>query len=185
MALYQEELIKASSNGVEAALRFSQISLGGLERIVRIQLDASRQALDEQAKAAQELTKLHDSKQAIQHLNKLAADAVEHSVNHSRGLYEVLSETQSELAKLAEENIGSFNKNLINVIDSLAKNAPAGSDAAVNALKSGIAASAAAVNSLTKAAQQVSEFAGTSVKAATSATADAVKTATRKAGTTA
>ena len=57
----------------------------------------------------------------------------------------------------------------------------AGSDAAVNALKSSLAAPAAAVNSITKAAHQAAEFTETSVKAATAATADAVKTAANKA----
>ena len=65
-------------------------------------------------------------------------------------------------------------------VESISKNAPAGSETAVNALKSGIAAGAAAINSMTKAAQQVAEFADSSVKAANSATVDAVKTAAKR-----
>lgn len=84
--------------------------------------------------------------------------------NHSRNLYEAVSEIQGEVAKLAEENIGLLNKSMISTIDALAKNAPAGSESAVNAVKSGIAAPAAAVTR----PRQPSKYdpAGTSVKAA-------------------
>ncbi|MNT79270.1 hypothetical protein D3C72_2185880 [compost metagenome] len=91
-----------------------------------------------------------------------------------------MSETQAELGKIAESNFNELNKSVISNIDLLSKNAPAGSETAVNALKSGIAAGAAAINSMTKAAQQVAEFADSSVKAANSATVDAVKTAAKR-----
>ncbi|MGE8356110.1 MAG: phasin family protein [Microvirgula sp.] len=177
----QEELSKAHFNQFESLLRLAHISLAGVERIVRLQLDASRQSLEENGKLVRELSQTTDPQQAAQQLNKVTASAVEQVVNHSRNLYEVVSEVQTEVARLTEEQIGQYNKSLISTIDTLAKNAPAGSDSAINAVKSGIAASAAAVNSLTKAAQQVSDFAGSSVKAATTATADAVKSNAKKA----
>ena len=128
-----------------------------------------------------ELVKLSNPQDVANHVSKAASASLEQAVNHSRNLYEAVSEIQGEVAKLAEENIGLLNKSMISTIDALAKNAPAGSESAVNAVKSGIAASAAAVNSMTKAAQQVAEFAGTSVKAASTATADAVRNASKKA----
>jgi hypothetical protein len=106
---------------------------------------------------------------------------VDKAVANSRNVYEIVSAAQSELSKLAEENLGSFNKNLITALEGAAKNAPAGSDNALNAVKTSLAAAAAAVNSFSKAAQQVAEFTDSSIKAASSATADAVKTATKRA----
>lgn len=177
----QEEIRKVHASQIDSFLRLSQISFGGIERIVRLQLDMSRQSLDDQGKLAGELVKLSNPQDVANHVSKAASASLEQAVNHSRNLYEAVSEIQGEVAKLAEENIGLLNKSMISTIDALAKNAPAGSESAVNAVKSGIAASAAAVNSMTKAAQQVAEFAGTSVKAASTATADAVRNASKKA----
>lgn len=179
----QEDFSKASLGNIDAALRLGHVSLNGIERLVRLNLELSKQMLEDQVATVRELSGSKDPQIALQHLNKLAAQSVENAVSRSRTLYETLSETQSELVKLTEDNLSSLNKSLIGSIDRMAKNAPAGSDVAINAMKSGLAATAAAVNSITKAAQQVADFTEASVKAAGTATTDAVKNAARKANT--
>ena len=83
-----------------------------------------------------------DPQEAVTHLNKLTTQSIDAALANSRNLYDIVSAAQSELTKLAEENLGSFNKSLIGAIESAAKNAPAGSDAALNAVKSSVAAAA-------------------------------------------
>ncbi|WP_022652979.1 phasin family protein [Aquaspirillum serpens] len=175
-----EQFTKVSANGLQTLLRFSEISLNGLERLIKLQLETTKHTLEEQAKLAQEFSSVSDNQEAIKRVNQLAAASVEQLVAASRNFYDVVSQTQGELSKLAEDNLSEFNKNVVTVLDQIAQNAPAGSDTAVNALKSSIAATAAAMDSMTKAAKQVAEFADTSVKAASTATADAVKNASNK-----
>lgn len=175
-----EQLSKLSANGFEQALRLAQISLDSAERLVRLQLEASKQALEENVQLARELAGVKDPAAAFGQINKLASLSVEKAVGHSRGVYDIVSRAQGEFGRLAEDSFGVLNKSLQTGLDSFGANAPAGSDVALNAFKSSLAAAAATVSSLGKAAQQVAEFADTSVKAASSATADAVKTAGRK-----
>ena len=94
---------------------------------------------------------------------------------NARGYYELVSQTQGALTQLAEESMGEFNKRLISQIETLAKDGPAGSDVAVNAVKTWIAATAATLNSVAKSAQEVVQFADSSVKNAAEVTAEAVK----------
>lgn len=183
MSISNEQLNKLSLNGLETIFRFSQITLDSAERLVKLNLEISKQSLEENVKIAKQLSGVTDPQEAVSHLNKLATQNIDTALANSRNLYDIVSSAQSELTKLAEENLGSFNKSLIGAIESAAKNAPAGSDAALNAVKSSVAAAAAAVNTFSKAAQQVVEFTDSSVKAATSATADAVKTASKRAPT--
>ncbi|WP_028534194.1 phasin family protein [Paludibacterium yongneupense] len=180
MVAANEQFSKLSANGFESALRFAQIALDSTERVVKLHLELSKQSLEDNVKAARELAGASDPQEAFSRLNKLTTQSLEKVVSNSRNLYDIVSQTQSQLTKLTEENLGSLNKTFLSNIETLGQNAPAGTDAAVNAFKSGIAAAAAAVNSLTRAAQQVAEFTDTSVKAATSATADAVKTASKR-----
>lgn len=177
-----EQFSKISLGGVETVLRFAQISLDSAEKLVKFNLEVSKQSLEDNIKVAKDLAKAKDPQEAVARINKLTTESVEHAVTNSRNVYEIVTQTQGELAKLAEENIGTLNKSLISAIEDIAKNAPAGSDVAVNAVKTSVAAAAAAINSFTKAAQQVNEFAETSVKAASSATADAVKATTKRTG---
>ncbi|GGY07214.1 phasin family protein [Paludibacterium paludis] len=181
MFAINENFSKISANGVETALRFAQISLDGTERLVKLQLELSKQTLEDQVKVTRELTTAKDPQEALLKVNALSGQSAEKAVSHSRELYEIVSNTQASLTRLAEEQLGQFNKALIGSLDNLSQNAPAGSDTFLNAFKSSFAASAAALNTLQRAAQQVAEFADTNVKAATSATAEAVKGSRRNA----
>ena len=184
-----EQLSKLSLNGYETALRFAQISLDSTERLVKFGLEVSKQSLEENVKDARELSGVTDPQEVINRVNQIASQSVEQAVANSRGVYEIVSQAQNEIAHLAEENVGAFNNALISSIESLGKNSPAGSDVAINTVKTGIAAAAAAVNSFTKAAQQAAEFADASVKAATNATVSnvqaAAKSATKRTGSNA
>ncbi len=176
----QAQFSQAALHGVDTAMRLTQIGLNSAERLFKLQFQAGRALLEEHVRNLHSLTE-GAPQELPARINTLAAQTLEQMVNHSRNTYEVLSATQNELTQLVEDQFSQLNRTVISSIDVLAKNAPA--DAAVNALKSSLAASAAAVNSITKAAHQVAEFTETSVKAATAATADAVKVAAQKAST--
>ena len=175
-----EQLNKLSLNGFEAIFRAAQISLDSTERLVKLNIELSKQSLEENIKLVRELSATKSPQEALNTLSKLATQNLEQSVNNSRNVYDIVSEAQAELGKVAESNFNDLNKSVISNIELLSKNAPAGSETTVNALKSGLAASAAAISSISKAAQQVAEFADSSVKAANSATVDAVKTAAKR-----
>ena len=74
-----------------------------------------------------------------------------------------------------------MNKNLASVVDKAVKSAPAGSDVAVTALKSTMAATSAAIDSMTKATRQVVDFTDASVRAASAKAATVAATATKSA----
>ena len=178
----QAQFSQAALHGIDTAMRLTQIGLNSAERLFKLQFQTGRTLLEEQVRNLHSLAE-GAPQELPTRVNGLAVQTVEQLVNHSRNAYEVLSATQNELTQLLDEQFSQLNRTVISSIDVLAKNAPAGTDAAVNALKLSIAASAAAMNSMTKAAHQVAEFTETSVKAATTATADAVKTAAQKVGT--
>ena len=75
---------------------------------------------------------------------RIAENALENMMGYSRSLYEVASEAQGELSKLAEERMSSFQKAVSETVDQAAKSAPAGGDLAAAAIKSSLAATTAA-----------------------------------------
>ena len=89
---------------------------------------------------------------------KFTESGVESALSYSRDAYEIVSGTGSEVSKLVEAGFSNLNKNLAAVVDKAVKSAPAGSDVAVTALKSTMAATTAAFDSLTKATRQVVDF---------------------------
>jgi hypothetical protein len=73
------------------------------------------------------------------------------------------------LTKFFEVQAGEFNKNVVGFLDKVAKNAPAGSDVAVAAVKSALAAANSAYDSFAKVAKQATEIAEANIAAATAA----------------
>ena len=100
---------------------------------------------------------------------KAAETAMTQWLEYSRGLYEVASDAQAELSKLAEERLAELQRTVTDTVEQAARSAPAGSDVAVAAMKSSLAAATAAFDSFTKAARHAASFTDAGVKAATNA----------------
>ena len=177
--MFNEQYPELNKNSVDNALRFAKITMDSAERLVKLQLEAAKQAIEENAKNAKSLSEVKDLQEVVALRAKLAESGVEKALNYSRSVYEVASQAQAELTKLFEESLSAYTKDLVNVIEKTTKSAP-GSDLAVAALKSTVAATQAAVDSMTKATRQVAELADAGVKAAHSATSSTAKGASKK-----
>src|SRR5437016_8100838 len=85
--------------------------------------------------------------------NAFTQPAIEKAIAFSKIVYEVATEANAELSKVAERRVAEWNENLVTLLDKVSKNAPAGSDVAVAAVKSMLAAANSAYDNLTKAAK--------------------------------
>ena len=110
MTTSNEQFAKLSANGFEAAFRVAQITLDSAERFAKLSLELSKQTLEENVKLARELGSVKDPQEALSRVNKLAAQNLEQAVANSRNVYDIVSQTQTELSKVAESNIADLNK---------------------------------------------------------------------------
>ena len=177
-----EQLASANKANVETLLTLANTAFASAERLAALNLNAARTLLEESVANAKALLGAKDAQELMSIQSSLAQPTLEKVVAYSRSIYEISSQTQEELSKVFEGQIAEINKNVASALDKAAKNAPAGSDVAVAAVKSAIAAANSAFDSISKAAKQVAEITEANVAAATSATVKAVgATATTKA----
>ena len=66
-------------------------------------------------------------------------------------------EANTELSKFAETKASELNQNFVSLLDEASKNAPAGSDVGVAAVKSMLSAANSAFDTFAKAAKQATE----------------------------
>ena len=97
----------------------------------------------------------------------MAENAIENAMGYSRSLYEVASEAQSELGKLAEERMSAFQQTVSENVEQAAKSSPAGGDLVATAFKSSMAATTAAFDSFNKAARNLASYTDASVRSTT------------------
>jgi len=176
MNVAAEQFASANKANVETLLTIANTAFASAERLAALNLNTARAVLEDSVANAKALLSVKDVQQLVAMQASLAQPAVEKAVAYSRSVYEIATQTQEELSKVVEAQFAEVNKSVATALDKAAKNAPAGSDVAVAAVKSAIAAANSAYDSMTKAAKQVAEIAEANVAAATTATVKAVGT---------
>jgi len=161
-----EQIAEFNRTNVAQATKFAALSLENAEKFVKFNLGAARVAFAQSVEGAQAAASVKDVQDLIALRTKLAEQGVQTAVGYSRHLYELASEAQAEYSALAEEAFGAYSKGVAEFVDKASKNAPAGSDVAVNAFKSTIAATTAAFDQFQKASKQVASIADANVRAA-------------------
>ena len=175
-----EQLATANKANVEAMLTLANTAFASAERFAALNLNTARAVLEDSVNNAKALLGAKDLQEVISLQATLAQPSVEKAVAYSRSVYEISAQTQEEFSKLVEAQFAEVNKNVASTLDKAAKSAPAGSDVAVAAVKSAIAAANSAYDTMSKAAKQVAEIAEANVAAATNATVKAVGAAQTK-----
>ena len=169
-----EQFAAANKVAVDSLLTVANTALASAERIAALNLNTARSILEDGVANTKALLGAKDPQEVVAIQASLAQPNVEKAVAYSRSVYEISAQTQEELSKLVEAQFSEFQKNVAGLLDKVSKQAPAGSDVAVAAVKSAFAAANSAFDNLNKAAKQVAEIAEANVSAATNATVKAV-----------
>ena len=173
---------------MDAAVALSQTFFDAAERLMELNLAAAKATLEESVEKSQALLSAKDVQELIALSSNNAQPTLDKAVSYSRTVYGIANGANAEVSRIIEAQIAESNKKVAQLIDFAAKNAPAGSEPAVTAFKTAVAAVNTAYDTFSKAAKQAVEMAESNVVAATSATmkaanaaTDSVKVAKRKA----
>ena len=150
----------------------------GVEKLVELNVTASKAALAEIADHTQAALSVKDAQELLALQAGLLQPLAEKSAAYSRHVYEIASGTGAELGKAIEVQAAEAQKKFLSVVDNAAKNAPAGSETAVAVFKSAVAASTNAIESVQKAVKQATDVAEANFNAAASTAMNATKSAT-------
>ncbi len=161
-----EQFAEFNKVNVANATKLAALSIENAEKLFKLNLNAAKAALAQGVEGAQAAASVTDVQQLFAIRAKYAESGVQSALSYSRNLYDLASEAQAEYASIAEESWASYTKGVAAIVDKASKSAPAGSDVAVNALKSTFAASTAAFDQFQKATKQVVNLADASVRAA-------------------
>jgi phasin family protein len=149
----------------ESAMNYARASLASAEQLLRLNLDTARATLDQASRATRELMSISDPQQFMQVRAKLAQTNMQQAASYAQGVYEIVSQTQQQLAKVFEEQLTRASKDMAAGAGALGKGAP-GAEMQSAALKSTLAATSAMMESLNQATRQFAELSDATMKAA-------------------
>jgi phasin family protein len=173
------EFAAANKSNLDALLGLSQKAFEGIEKLVELNLQVSRAALDESAEHAKALLSVKDAQELLTLQAGLLQPASEKVLAYGRQVYDIASSTQAEVAKLAEAQVSDAQQKLQAFVETAVKNAPAGSESAVAMVKSAVAAATNAIESAQKAAKQAATASEANFQTLSQNAANAAKAATQ------
>ncbi len=161
-----ELFVTRSTPAAEALLGLAQIQLDAFEQLSTLTLNAGREALAEGVAHTRKLLNAKDM-QELMRLNAVAAQpSLEKALDYSRNVYGIAARSQGEIARTLESHAGAFSKSAASFLESVSKNAPAGSDVVVAAMRSALAATGSAYENLSRMSREASGLAEANVNAA-------------------
>ena len=177
--LTAEQLIASHKANIETLFGLTSKAFEGVEKLVELNLTATKAALGEAAGTTQSVLAVKDAQELLALQASLFQPLAEKTASYSRHLYEIAAGTGAEFTKAFEVQANDAQKKFLAVVDNAAKNAPAGSETAVAVFKSAVAAGNNALESVQKAVKQATDVAEANFNAVANTAVNAAKTTAR------
>jgi phasin family protein len=172
-----DQFVKLQKEAFEAFQKAALTSLAGAEKLATLNLQAAKASVEESYSKVTSMFDVKDVQSFAQNAAGAAQPAAEKFGAYAKHVYDISSATGTELAQLWEKQLAEGNKSLHAAIDSIAKNAPAGTEGLISLVKSSVGTMTSAFDQVSKAGKQAVELAEANLAAATKSTVRAKKAA--------
>ena len=184
MALTADQILAAQKANLETLFGLTTKAFEGVEKLVELNVTASKAALSEAASTTQAMLSVKDAQELLSLQASLFQPLAEKTAAYSRHLYDIAQSAGVEISKTFEGQTAEAQKKFADLVESATQNAPAGSETAVTMMKSAMTAANTAFESVQKAVKQASDVAETNFQAMSTTAVNAAKstaqTASRK-----
>jgi len=152
--LNPQQLIAAQQAGVEAFFGFANKAFEGVEKLVALNLQAGKVTLAENQEIVTKALSTSNPSELFALPSTLSQPTAEKVTSYGRQVHEILSGVQSEFLKTVTDLFQQSQKEGQAFVESLAKNAPAGSEGTIAAWNTAFSAINSTYESANKAAKQ-------------------------------
>lgn len=184
MFTISEQFSAASKANLEAQVAlFSSLTskaFESVEKVVDLNLNAAKASLEESSATAKQLLAVKDPQEWLSLVTAQTQPNAEKALAYGRHLASIASDVQAEFSKAAETQIAETSRKVLELVEEVTKNAPAGSENAIALFKSAIGNANAGYEQLSKTTKQAVEVMETNLNNAVNQfTQPAAKTASR------
>jgi len=178
--LTAEQIMASHKANIETLFGLTQKAFEGMEKLVELNVQATKAALAETANNAQAVLGVKDAQELLALQASMVQPLAEKTAAYSRHLYDIAQSAGAELSKTLEGQTAEAQKKFAELVESATQNAPAGSETAVTMMKSAMTAANTAFESVQKAVKQASDMAETNFNAASESAVNASKGVSKK-----
>lgn len=179
MNLTPEQIAAVQKANLETLAGLTNQAIKSVEKLVELNMQITKNSLSESMSNAKKTLEVRDLRQLIAQQAEMVQPMAEKMMAYGRDLYEIAQDNTAAFAKTAEAEMAAGQKKLHAMIDDWTKNAPAGSDAAVQMMKQAIAAANNSYETSQKAIKHAVEVAQSNVHNAVDTVAKAATKASK------
>jgi phasin family protein len=167
MFITADQITASNKANLETLKGLSTKSFASVEKLVELNLAATKALITETFGHAQAVLSAKDLQQVIALQTSLVSPVAEKSVAYGRHVYGIAVEAGAEFTKAFEGKAAEAQKAFNQAVETAAKNAPVGTESAVAVVKSALASSQSAIESAQSAAKQALATAESNIAAVT------------------
>lgn len=157
-----DDLLKAQSEAFKTGNTVANAAFDGVKKLLELNVQAARAGMEESTAQLNALLAAKD----VNTLNTMLADLFAQygkpdgskAASYVKNVYDITQQTNAQVSALIEQQVASSQRQLLASVEALAKNAPAGSETAVNLLKQGVVNANAAYEQVQAASKQLLEM---------------------------
>lgn len=171
-----EKLSSAHKAAVESVLNTTRTIFDSSERLAALNLNTARELLEDSSNNMRQALAAKNPEELLNLQTHMAKPMAEKLLAYYRNCYEIIAQSIEDAVKPFEIQFAQINKALASEMEKAAASSPIGSEAALAAVKTSIAAANSTYDQVSKASRQVVEIAEANLSAATDAAVKAVGT---------
>ena len=179
MNLTPEQLVAAQKANLETLSSLTNQALQSIEKLVELNMYIAKQSLGDSMTSAKKALEVKDIQQLLAHQAEAVQPMAEKIMAYSRHLYDLAHETQNNFTKSAEKELQAGQDKINALVEEWTKNAPTGSDAAVQVMKQAITSANNVYESSQKAVKHAVEIAQTNLNSASDKVMKATATSSK------
>ncbi len=170
-----EDLMKAQADAFKASNTVATTAFEGAKKLLELNVQAAKAGMEESNAQLKALMAAKD----VKTLNDMLTDLFTQyskpdpskAIAYVKQVYDITSATGSEVTALIDKQVSASQKQLLESVEALAKNAPPGAEGAVNALRQSVVTANAAYEQVNVASKQVLDMIEANFAGATKAAA--------------
>ena len=170
-----DQFTASSKTNLQAIEAITTQAFAGVEKLVELNMAASKAALGESFSHAQAVMNVKDAQALVALQSGFFQPIGEKTAAYFQHVQNIATASGAEFTKSFEAKTADAQKAFADVVENMAKNAPAGTESAVAAFKSALTTGQNAVESAQASAKKAVEVAQSNFAAATKQAVDVAK----------
>lgn len=175
-----EQLAASTKANVKAMEGFTTQAYSGFEKLVELNMAASKSMLAESFSQLQAVMGAKDPQEVMALQTAMAQPLAEKSVAYGRHVYAIATEAGADFTKAFEAKVAEAQGAFSSLVENMSKNAPAGSETFMAAFKSALQTSQNVIESAQSSAKKTVEMAESSFTTLANQAVSATTAASKK-----